>query len=223
MSEHANNTSWTHLQLSVVAVLFVIILILVGYIGYQNGVAKVSVHHVFSANSANRLALPVLPQPVVPQAAPVRMAKSTRETKEVKIIQNIDKPTQVITPVVKLYLDRTDGGIHSEPLPYLMPLHQEMYHTSYGGDGSNKAIATYQLTADGSSFTITNLSSSDSTGSVTPYFSGITEGQVIPSGQSTQFKLICPDTRSRWVDLKYYFKVAETGETFTYLVKTINN
>jgi len=52
---------------------------------------------------------------------------------------------------------------------------------------------------------------------------GISDGHVIASGKSIQFKLICPDTQSNWVNLKYNFKIAETGDTFTYLVKALNN
>jgi hypothetical protein len=76
------------------------------------------------------------------------------------------------------------------------------------------SVGDYKLTAQGSNFTISNLSAADSTGTVIPSFSGLANGQVITANTSVPFSLRVPLTGGRVVNLTYTFTVRETGQTF---------
>lgn len=76
-------------------------------------------------------------------------------------------------------------------------------------------IGTYKLKAQGKNFTITDVSATDSTAKVKPYFSGISNGLQLVDGTEVEFDLISPLTKGSTTNLKFSFKVLETGEVFS--------
>ena len=105
--------------------------------------------------------------------------------------------------------------------PYSMSSSASASVTCMGsGCSSYYDVATFKLTASGQSFTITNLQAS---GSMTPWFSGLSNGQTIISGQTVTFKLQSPFTRGATVYQTYSFTVKETGQTFRYTVSLTTN
>jgi hypothetical protein len=75
-------------------------------------------------------------------------------------------------------------------------------------------LNTFKLAAVGQAFTITNLSATDATGQVAPYFSGLSNGYVLADGEELTFELVSPLTGGAQVLLSFSFDIAETGETF---------
>ena len=86
-------------------------------------------------------------------------------------------------------------------------------------------IATFKLQAVGQNYTIINLRAANNTpgSSVTPLFSGLSNGQIITDGQTSTFKLQSPYTGGTTVSLNYTFTVQETGKTFSYTVQLRTN
>lgn len=84
-------------------------------------------------------------------------------------------------------------------------------------------LGTFKLTATGGNFTVNNLSATDSTSKVVPYFANLSNGQTITPGSPVTFSLISPLTRYNTVNLTYTFTIGETGKTFTYFVNLKTN
>jgi hypothetical protein len=78
-------------------------------------------------------------------------------------------------------------------------------------------IAGFKLRAYGQNFTITNLTSTNSTvgSSLVPTFGGLTNGLVVADGSVVSFKLRSPITCNAAVTLNYAFTVLETGKSFS--------
>lgn len=86
-------------------------------------------------------------------------------------------------------------------------------------------VDAFKLRAVGKSYTITNLQARNlANGSVvTPFFSGLTNGQIIADGQTVTFNLQSPFTSRSIVNLNYSFTVLETGATFNYTTNLQTN
>jgi hypothetical protein len=87
----------------------------------------------------------------------------------------------------------------------------------------NSTVGTFKLSAAGDSFTISSLSAVDLNSHVVPYFQSLTDGQVIEPGTDVTFKLLSPLTGGSQSNLRFYFTIQETGETFTYNVTLQTN
>lgn len=94
-----------------------------------------------------------------------------------------------------------------------------------GGCPTSYTVDSFKLTASGQSYTITNLQATNTTtgSSITPFFSGLVNGQVIAAGQTVAFGLQTPFTGGSTVNLNYSFTVQETGATFNYAVQIRTN
>jgi hypothetical protein len=86
------------------------------------------------------------------------------------------------------------------------------------GSSSDIPIALYSLSTTGTAFTISELAAYDNNGKVSPYFSGLINGQRIAAGSTVAFSLTAPMTRGATSDLMYRFRVLETGQSFFYRV-----
>lgn len=89
------------------------------------------------------------------------------------------------------------------------------------------AARKFKLVASGGrSFTITNLKAfnTNTDSKVQAFFSGLSEGQVIPSGKSVTFELRSSWTYEEKVKHRYSFMIKETGQVFdvTLLLRTFN-
>ena len=94
-----------------------------------------------------------------------------------------------------------------------------------GSCGALVDIATFKLQAVGKSYTITSLQAKNNTSgsSITPVFSGLSNGQTVTDGQTTTFKLQSPYTGGTTVNLNYTFTLQETGQIFSYTVQLRTN
>jgi hypothetical protein len=88
---------------------------------------------------------------------------------------------------------------------------------------SNFTVASFQLIAAGSNFTIKNLIARDSTGTIVPSFGNLREGQAIAAESTTLFDLLAPKTGGANTKLTYQFTISETGQTFVYNVNFVTN
>ena len=86
-------------------------------------------------------------------------------------------------------------------------------------------VAAFKLRAAGQSYTITNLQARNLTNgsAITPFFSGLTNGQTIADGQTVTFSIQSPFTGGSIVNLNYSFAVLETGATFNYTIQLQTN
>lgn len=75
-------------------------------------------------------------------------------------------------------------------------------------------LDTFKLLAGGQTFTIINVSATDATGQVTPYFDSLSNGYLLADGEEVTFDLVSPLTGGAQVELQFSFEIAETGETF---------
>jgi chitinase len=116
------------------------------------------------------------------------------------------------------------GSVTVLPLPYFpfsSPLNNNMTSVFSGTDYTT--VATFTLTAKGGNFTIYNLTATNSSNSITPYFVGLADGQTLSAGTSVTFSLASPHTYGTTVSLCYRFQIAETKDTFTYNVSLKTN
>jgi hypothetical protein len=124
----------------------------------------------------------------------------------------------VIAPSVTLYQKQNDffggGSFTKTSFPYSSSASVQASVSGIPAP-TTYTLATFNLKAQGKSFTITNVSATDTTAKVVPYFSGISENLVIADGTEVQFALISPLTGGSTTNLLFSFKVLETGETFT--------
>lgn len=135
----------------------------------------------------------------------------------------------VSTPSLSLY-SISDGffGPPTESLVSLPFAGSGSYSVNYTCVGSGcqttYSIEKFKLVATGQNYTITNLVAENLSGSsIQPMFSGLTNNQVIASGQSVVFELRSPFTRGSIVNLRYRFTIKETGETFSATVTLQTN
>lgn len=78
-------------------------------------------------------------------------------------------------------------------------------------------LDSFKLKAEGQTFTITDLTATDTTSRVAPYFSGISEGMQLAEGTEITFDLVSPLTQGATTSLNFSFQILETGQTFTAL------
>ena len=90
-----------------------------------------------------------------------------------------------------------------------------------------EALATFKLVAFGAGYTVSNLSATDPSGTVTPSFSGLTNGQTIASGNQAIFSLKSTSTHGASVNVSYSFTLTEavtlTTKTFSYTATLTSN
>lgn len=87
-------------------------------------------------------------------------------------------------------------------------------------------VATYRLIAQGGPFTIHGLAATGGGTGIVPSIAGLTEGQVLPSGQPVTFVLQSTPTRGAQVTLHYGFDIPElisVGGQFAYKVVLTTN
>jgi len=77
------------------------------------------------------------------------------------------------------------------------------------------SLGTFKLLALGQNFTISNLSATDSSGRVSPYFTVLSNGYDLADGEEVEFELVSPLTRGATVNLNFQFEIQETGDTFS--------
>jgi hypothetical protein len=75
-------------------------------------------------------------------------------------------------------------------------------------------LDTFKLTAEGRSFTIINVSATDITGRVIPYFDSLSNSFLLADGGELTFDLVSPLTGGAQVQLQFSFEILESGETF---------
>ena len=112
------------------------------------------------------------------------------------------------------------------PFPYATSASSNVNSTCVGsGCPTSYAIRSFKLTARGQSYTITNLQATNLTSgsTITPFFSGLVNGQVIAAGQTVTFTLQTPFTRGSTVNLNYSFKVQGSDGAFNYDVQIRTN
>lgn len=161
----------------------------------------------------------VVPTSTNPSKATHQKPKNVKEEKNKNIIEANTPSQSQTTPEAMLALSRIDvkGNISSETIPYSNSNYEQLAKSQFGGSPSFPVtIATFQLFAKNLNYTVQDLSATDATGKVVPAFSGLSNGQQIPAGQSVTFNLVCPRTYREKVELKYFFKIAETGESFLF-------
>jgi len=112
------------------------------------------------------------------------------------------------------------------PLPYSVASSASGSSTCIGSSCPTVyTIDAFKLRASGQSYTITNLKATNTTtgSSITPLFSGLSNGQIITDGQTVAFNLQSAFTRGSIVNLNYSFTVQETGATFSYTIQLQTN
>ncbi|WP_146186267.1 PKD domain-containing protein [Limnohabitans sp. WS1] len=111
-------------------------------------------------------------------------------------------------------------------LPYTINASNSNNSTCLGsGCSAFFTITSFKLIASGQNYTVTNLQAINLTTSslITPFFNGLSNGQIITAGQTVLFSLQTPFTQGVTVNLNYSFTIQETGETFNYTVATRTN
>jgi len=136
---------------------------------------------------------------------------------------------QAAMPSIQLYSVSTGllGGSETlQSLPYANVAKISSSSTCVGGGcPTDYTVDTFRPVASGSSYTISNLSAvNQTTGStILPSFSGISSNLVITAGASVTFRLKSAFTGNSSVNLRYQFRILETGQTFSYSVQLRTN
>lgn len=135
------------------------------------------------------------------------------------LVSDLAGPAVVPTPSLALHSVDSFFGDRLASLPYnaVATSNQMLIGSSIA------SLGTFKLTATGSNFTITNLSATDSTGRVAPFFSNLSNSQVIAAGSSVTFSLKSPLTNNFATNLIYKFMILESGATFTHTVNFKSN
>ena len=123
---------------------------------------------------------------------------------------------QAIQPSVTLYRKTSDilnPTFVEVPLPYSSNSSIVVNVTGI------PAPTTYTLNTSvsfcgGQTFTITNVTATDTTALVTPYFDGLSDGHLLGNEEELTFDLVSPLTGGVPVQLQFSFEIAETGDTF---------
>mgnify|MGYP003673074961 FL=1 len=110
-------------------------------------------------------------------------------------------------------------------MPYSVSASNSATITCVGSGCGVYDVATYRLRANGRSFRITDLQAVNTTSgsALTPLFDGLQNNQVIGDGETVTFKLQSPLTNGATVNLQFFFRVVETGETFSHAVALRTN
>jgi hypothetical protein len=130
----------------------------------------------------------------------------------------------VIEPRVKLYRESSSfiNPVFEEvKLPYASSSTVSVNVTGIPAP-TTYSLAKFKLLAQGKSFTIKNLSATDSNSIVVPFFTVISEGYELKDGVEVIFELVSPLTRNQTTNLNFSFEIEETGETFssTYIFRS---
>lgn len=214
---------WITVICLAVAISVLILLSITSYNRARNQVlpslpdSKVNLNNIHLENS-DQIKV-VAPTPQNPsKTTPQKPQKAKAERVEHIAEASLPSQSQSI-PEATLALSRIDvmGNISPETIPYTNSNYEQLAKSQFGGSPSFPVtVATFQLVAKKLNYTIQNLSATDATGRVVPAFSGLSNGQQISVGQLVTFNLVCPRTYREKVELKYFFKIAETGESFTF-------
>ncbi|MGB2739421.1 MAG: PKD domain-containing protein [Cognaticolwellia sp.] len=124
---------------------------------------------------------------------------------------------EAIQPKVRLYKDSGSffGGTFNEvSLPYSS---NGTVTASVSGIPipTTYSLDTFKLLAEGQNFTVINVTVTDNTTQVTPYFTVISDDYELVDGTEVEFELISPLTRGATVTLHFSFEIQETGDTFS--------
>jgi hypothetical protein len=76
------------------------------------------------------------------------------------------------------------------------------------------SINTFELVAQGSDYTISNVQAYDQYSLANVFFDGLREGQIIRDGESLEFELISGLTGGGTAKPTFSFEILETGDTF---------
>lgn len=136
-------------------------------------------------------------------------------------------PSTVTITAAGLQLFSTDSffGESAVTLPFSTTSTQNSNSSCTGSACPTTAqVSSFRFQATGRSYTISNLQAvNESGGSVVPSFSGLVNGQLLPSGQSVPFTLRSSFTGGQTVTLRYSFTIVETAQTFSYRVTLRTN
>jgi len=124
---------------------------------------------------------------------------------------------EVIEPRVKLFRESGGfiGGTFNEvALPYSSSTTSS---TTVSGipAPTTYSLDTFKFAAQGQDFTIVNLTETDNSSQVVPFFDGISDGDTVAEDTEVTFELVSPLTGGATVNLNFSFEILETGETFS--------
>lgn len=77
------------------------------------------------------------------------------------------------------------------------------------------SLGTFKLVAEGQNFTLINVTATDSSAQVVPFFTVLSEGYDLVDSTEVEFELVSPLTRGATVSLNFSFEIQETGDTFS--------
>ena len=105
-------------------------------------------------------------------------------------------------------------SFNKAPFPYVLTA---SLSGAYSGipTPTTASLGIFKLLALGQNFTISNLSATDSSGRVSPYFTVLSNGYDLADGEEVEFELVSPLTRGATVNLNFQFEIQETGDTFS--------
>lgn len=84
-------------------------------------------------------------------------------------------------------------------------------------------LNTFKLLAEGQTFTIGDVTAVDVNGLVSPFFDGLTNGDLVNSGEELVFDLVSPLTGGAEAQLQFTFQIVETGESFSATYRFTSN
>ncbi len=142
-----------------------------------------------------------------------------------KASSNISTVTVTVTTPILMLVEESTFNPRLLHLPYSVSATSSANVTCVGNCSNIYEVGSFSLTAIGQSFTIANLRATNGTtgSSITPSFSGLSDGQVIAAGQKVSFKLLTPFTGGSSVKLTYFFSIKETSDVFSYIVQLTTN
>ena len=110
-------------------------------------------------------------------------------------------------PALRLF-EQVDSALEARCLPYISAGESEIITA-----GFNCTVATFQLRAEGGTFTVTNVSAGSADPDVEVSFSGLANDQLISENSAVNFSLKSSDTGGV-VAVEYVFQILETNQTF---------
>jgi len=122
-----------------------------------------------------------------------------------------------IQPTVKLFIKSGFGSFatfNEVPFPFSS---NGSVSASVSGvpTPTTNSLSALKLLAQGKDFTITNLTATDSTSQISPFFTVISDGFTLEDGVEVEFELVSPLTGGQTVNVNFSFEIQETGETFS--------
>jgi predicted aspartyl protease len=120
-----------------------------------------------------------------------------------------------VTPTIRLFQESrlTEGTFNEITFPYNSAVVLNANVTGIPAP-TTLTVGTFKLSAEAGDFTIINLTATDGTSQVVPFFDGITDSFVVEAGTEVQFGLVSPLTGGVPVTLTFSFEIQETGDTF---------